>query len=751
MIAAVKASRTLYLKAMNCIKKRITMTHFSNNILLCLSSALMIIMVICCAMQASAATKYLPDVTPDMSRPSYWTSKDAAPDEVLVTPEEIKKVNQDIIDGKGTGVWDIASWTTDTFNGISRGKALKEAAMEDAEYCFSQGAKYLNGNKLSQTEAMDQLYGPMIDNCVDPEAAASMPVGYAICTSITTLRTFPTDVPLQDDPDDPDFDYLYLSEVNVGDPLIIRGRSADGKYYCASSSYQGGWIPASDIAFCKDRNEWLDAWNYDDKQALVVYDDKIMTEDSNYAPETANRKLLMGTRLQIADRKDWEGKINNRYAYNNYVVWMPVRLADGSFKNQLALISEHCKVNEGFLPLTTNNLAKVIFNQLGNTYGWGGMLSSHDCSGYVRAVYLCFGINMGRNTTNQAVQPVKKYSLTGKTGAEKNEIIKSLPLGAELLFNGHAMIYLGHEGDKLYVISAVSNLVTDNVKYRVRGAVINTLDIKRPNGSSWLSNLHTAAIPYYNASSKDLSKASVEALDEMTYTGKELTPSPKVTLNGSILKEHVHYTVSYESNKDTGSGVVIITGKGNYSGTIKKTFPIRAAKKTIQVTLSKDKVVYNGKVRTPAVTVKQGGKELDPSFYAVSWQGGRTKPGIYKVTVRLKNGYEGTASAAFRILPKGTEISRLKKGRKAFRVSWKKQALKMPSRTITGYQVQYATNKKLTTGKETVTVRNRKKTSLKINQLRKNKKYYVRIRTYIKVGGKNFFSPWSKVKTVVTR
>ena len=727
------------------------MTHFSNIILICFSTAVLLITIICFNIQASAATKYLPDVTPDMARPSYWTAGDPAPDEVLVTAEEIKKVNQDIIDGKGTGVWDMSTWSTDSFNGIARAEALKDSAGDDALYCFSQGAKYLNGIKLSQTEAMDQLYGPMIENCVDPDATASMPVGYAICTRVSTLRTFPTDIPLQDDPDDPDFDYLYLSEVNVGDPLIIRGKSADGKYYSASSSYLSGWIAASDIAFCKDRSEWLDAWNYDDEQALIVYDDKITTEDSNYAPETANRRLHMGTRLQLADRKDWEGKINNRYAYNNYVVWMPVRKDDGSFQKQLALISEHCKVHEGFLPLTTDNLAKVIFNQLGNTYGWGGMLSSHDCSGYVRAVYLCFGINMGRNTTNQAVQPVKKYNLTGKTDAEKTEIIKTLPLGAELLFNGHAMIYLGHEGDKLYVISAVSNLVTDNVKYRVRGAVINTLDIKRPNGSTWLSNLHTASIPYYYASSKDLSQASVEDLHEMTYTGEELTPAPAVSLNGTKLKNHVHYNLSYEDNREIGRGRVIITGKGNYSGTISKTFPIRAAKKSIKVTLNKKVFTYNGKVMTPEVTVKQGSKLLDPSSYTVTYAAGRKKPGSYKVTVTLKNGYEGKASAGFKIVPRGTDITRLTRKRQAFKVSWKKQTLKMPSKTIRGYQVQYATNRKFTTGKETVTIRNRKKTSLKITQLKKKKKYYVRIRTYMKLGGKNYFSSWSKVKTVVTR
>lgn len=716
------------------------------------AAAICLTQILCLtAVPVQAAARYLPDVTPAMSRPSYWADKDASPDEVLVTREEISKINKDIIAGKGTGVWDMSTWSKDTYNGIERNNSLKSAAIEDANYSFGQGAKYLDGEKLDQAEAMEKIYGPMISNCIDPDATESMPTRYAICTTRTTLRSFPTDTPLPDDPKDPDFDLLYLTAVSVGEPLIIRGKSADGRFYSASTSYLGGWVPAADIAFCQNRTEWLAAWNYGDDQTLVVYDDKIVTEDSNYAPETANRKLSMGTRLQIADRSEWEDKINNRYAYNNYVVWLPVRLSDGSFKNQLALISEHCKVSEGYLPLTTSNLAKVMFNQLGNTYGWGGMLSSQDCSGYVKAVYECFGIHLGRNTTNQAAQPVKKYDLNGKTDAEKAAIIKALPLGSELLFNGHAMLYLGNEGDKLYVISSVSNLVTGGVKYRVRGAVINTLDITRANGNTWLTSLHTAEIPYYYADAQDITKATIKDIPDVVYTGQEQNPLPEVTYSGQTLKEHVHYNLSYKDNTDQGTGTVTVTGKGNYSGSISKTFNIKAADQEVTVSLKKNAYTYTGKTIQPDVTVYAGTSRLDPSLYTVSYAAGRKKVGTYKVTVKLKKGYSGSAAASFKIVPEGTSVSRVTGGKQSFTAVWKKQAKKMTSSRITGYQLQYATNKKFTTGKETVTIKGYKTVKRKVTQLRRNKKYYVRIRTYKVIGEKKYYSAWSKIKTVKTR
>lgn len=83
---------------------------------------------------------------------------------------------------------------------------------------------------------------------------------------------------------------------------------------------------------------------------------------------------------------------------------------------------------------------------------------------------------------------------------------------------------------------------------------------------------------------------------------------------------------------------------------------------------------------------------------------------------------------------------------RAFLVRWKKQS------GITGYQIQYSTNKKFNkTAAKTKTVRNPGTTKLTVKKLKAKKKYYVRIRTYKKVNGKNYYSAWSKSKTVRTK
>ena len=100
---------------------------------------------------------------------------------------------------------------------------------------------------------------------------------------------------------------------------------------------------------------------------------------------------------------------------------------------------------------------------------------------------------------------------------------------------------------------------------------------------------------------------------------------------------------------------------------------------------------------------------------------------------------------------KGTTISGLTAATRAITVKWKKQTAKMSTSQITGYQIQYSTNSKFASGNKTVTVKGVNSVSRKISSLTAKKRYYVRIRTYKTVSGKNYYSAWSAVKNVTTK
>ena len=74
----------------------------------------------------------------------------------------------------------------------------------------------------------------------------------------------------------------------------------------------------------------------------------------------------------------------------------------------------------------------------------------------------------------------------------------------------------------------------------------------------------------------------------------------------------------------------------------------------------------------------------------------------------------------------------------------------MSKTPITGYQIRCSLKKGMSKSK-TVTVKGYTKASAKVKKLKAKKKYYVQIRTYKTVNGRNYYSKWSPKKTVRTK
>lgn len=174
-------------------------------------------------------------------------------------------------------------------------------------------------------------------------------------------------------------------------------------------------------------------------------------------------------------------------------------------------------------------------------------------------------------------------------------------------------------------------------------------------------------------------------------------------------------------------------------------------KKWLDLKYSVSDLTYNGKNRTPSVTVKNGSTVLTKGKdYIVSYEEPDAKfknVGIYAIYINSPEDskYAIYEAKSFKIIPKGTTISKLTKGKKSFTATWKKQATQ-----TTGYQIQYSLKKNFKSAK-TVTVSKNKTTKTTIKKLKAKKTYYVRIRTYKTVGKQKIYSSWSKSKTVKTK
>ena len=254
--------------------------------------------------------------------------------------------------------------------------------------------------------------------------------------------------------------------------------------------------------------------------------------------------------------------------------------------------------------------------------------------------------------------------------------------------------------------------------------------------------LETAEIPALSRIS--ISKASVTlSTSTYAYDGKAKKPGVTVKLNGKTLKNGTDYTVSYSNNIKVGTAKVTITGKGNYTGSVSKTYSIKNNFKKATVSGISTKA-FTGKNITQSITVKYNGKTLkNGTDYTVSYSNNK-KIGTATVKITGKGSYTGTITKTFKINPAKQEIQKLTAKSKAFFVDWAQKG------SATGYEIQYATNSKFTSAKK-VTITNNKTDTKTISKLSGKKKYYVRVRSYTTVKGTKYYGAWSSVKNVTTK
>ena len=133
---------------------------------------------------------------------------------------------------------------------------------------------------------------------------------------------------------------------------------------------------------------------------------------------------------------------------------------------------------------------------LGDRYGWGGMLDSRDCSSFVFEVYRCYGIQLPRNSSAQALIPCKTSDFSGMTTAERKLVLDELKPGSILHQPGHITLYLGKFNDRYYVINATGGFASVGTSApksaRIRTVVVNELEVRRANGTTWLDSLMKA-------------------------------------------------------------------------------------------------------------------------------------------------------------------------------------------------------------------------------------------------------------------
>lgn len=344
-----------------------------------------------------------------------------------------------------------------------------------------------NMKKLTGKNVLYDLAG--FSDSIESKSYGSYAYAYGICVRRSMLWS-------DTDSSEP------LTAIYVGEPVVILEEK--GAWYRVCCVYYEGWINSETIALC-NRTEWTRSAGY-----RRIYDSCsssltcgscnfiVVTGDYITLPhisELSGLRLDMGVVLELTSPNEYFGM------YYNYIVKVPSRNPQGRLEYITTGIPISEDVSKGYLDYTGANVLIQAFKTLGNVYGWAGSLYSRDCSSLVMDVHRCFGIIMPRDVSGQML-------ISEVRSCDSEDILKKLQPGDILGFPGHTMIYAGCAyadcsenvcccgsnrtdytgcGQKHYVISATGG------KYS--SCILNTLCIKRKDGTTWMENVTYGKLP----------------------------------------------------------------------------------------------------------------------------------------------------------------------------------------------------------------------------------------------------------------
>lgn len=145
-----------------------------------------------------------------------------------------------------------------------------------------------------------------------------------------------------------------------------------------------------------------------------------------------------------------------------------------------------------------------------------------------------------------------------------------------------------------------------------------------------------------------ISATAVSGTGNKVYTGSAIKPVPAVKAGGRTLKNGTDFNVSYKNNTEPGTATLIVNGKGNYSGSVSKTFKITArAINDVEVTVPD--TVFTGEQVRPDVVVSYGSYQfISDSDYTLSFKD-NVNIGTASVVVTGKNHLSGSRTVTFPI------------------------------------------------------------------------------------------------------
>ncbi|MBF0521912.1 MAG: SH3 domain-containing protein [Candidatus Omnitrophica bacterium] len=373
-----------------------------------------------------SAPTTLPNIRAEMKTPGFWISRLNAPDEVVMTPEEIQKFNQDIITSK---LRDEIAAFPENYSGKELRDILKKRLNE-----IAAAGHFTQDGRKAKKEFFD-----IIEKNLDLEKIPDiLTVKFAFVVRNADQRFLPTKEILTAKTLDIDFDELQNSALDINTPVAVLWQSADRRWSYTIGPSSSGWVLTENLALCSQ----------DDIKKIHTSDFAVVTEAKADIYLDKERKqfygfVRMGTRFEIKN-----------FSADVVEIALPLRDENGILK----MASGHVQtknITRGYRPYTRRTIIEQAFEMLNTPYGWGGANGEQDCSQFLQEVFATVGVDIPRDSSSQAKTGISLYDFNDKESEQirAETVLTKAQAGVSLLYmQGHILLYLGSDGEIPYAI-----------------------------------------------------------------------------------------------------------------------------------------------------------------------------------------------------------------------------------------------------------------------------------------------------------
>lgn len=315
-------------------------------------------------------------------------------------------------------------------------------------------------------------------------------ITYGITKNRTAVYSVPTDLTVYKNTETSHLNRFQETVLNPLQNVVILHRSSNNQWFFVQSNNYYGWVKASNILLMQ-QSKWLQFYKQKQTNFFVVTSPTLTIQSLQFS---------MGAVLAYKT-------INN---VANLIV--PTVNSNKAFTIKYIPLTQQDMQNLhlGFVNYSANNLVTQAFKYLNMHYAWGGVdiygNYGVDCSSFVQNVYSVFGINLPRNTTDQAQYALgTNIDISTKTNTEKAQYLQQNAKIGDLLFlPGHVMLYLGQKTDSLYAIHSVYTLADTNQPnmdstYQpllINKNIVSNLNQLKQSGQSLLQNI--TSVKHFN-------------------------------------------------------------------------------------------------------------------------------------------------------------------------------------------------------------------------------------------------------------